>query len=97
MIHEPFAVINADDYYGKEAFRKLHDWLILDYMIPHSIFMAGFILMSTLSDKEVPENPQKAEYLLLTLIGGLLRNGKCTVKVLEPRDNWFSVTYKDNK
>lgn len=25
LIHEPFAVINADDYYGKEAFRKLHD------------------------------------------------------------------------
>ena len=23
LIHEPFAVINADDYYGKEAFRQL--------------------------------------------------------------------------
>jgi len=24
VLHEPFAVINADDYYGKEAFVKLH-------------------------------------------------------------------------
>ncbi|WP_369802553.1 hypothetical protein [Holdemania sp. Marseille-P2844] len=29
LIHEPVAVINADDYYGKEAFRQLHDWLVL--------------------------------------------------------------------
>ena len=27
-ITTPFAVINADDYYGKEAFRKVHDWLV---------------------------------------------------------------------
>ena len=27
VLHEPFAVINADDYYGKEAFVKLHDFL----------------------------------------------------------------------
>lgn len=42
-------VINADDYYGKEAFKALHDWLI----VPHTenaIAMAGFILKNTLSD-----------------------------------------------
>ena len=49
LIHEPFAVINADDYYGKEAFRKLHDWLVLDHNDP-AIAMAGFILKNTLSD-----------------------------------------------
>ena len=27
IIKEPFAVINADDYYGKEAFVRLHDFL----------------------------------------------------------------------
>ena len=48
-------------------------------------------------EKDVPANPQKAEYLLPTLIGGLLRDGKCTVKVLETRDNWFGVTYKQDK
>lgn len=179
LIHEPFAVINADDYYGKEAFRKLHDWLVLDHN-DSAIAMAGFILKNTLSDnggvtrgvckvaeghthiadvvetshilktidpatgaigaeadgvkldpgsyvsmnfwgfpakeghdpafltvledgfkdffeKEVPTNLLKAEYLLPTLIGELLRDGKCTVKVLETRDNWFGVTYKEDK
>lgn len=27
LVKEPFAVINADDYYGKEAFVKVHDFL----------------------------------------------------------------------
>ena len=49
LIHEPFAVINADDYYGKEAFRQLHDWLVLDHA-DNAIAMAGFILKNTLSD-----------------------------------------------
>ena len=50
-LHEPFAVINADDYYGKEAFVKLHDFLI--QYIPEqadALCMAGFILKNTLSD-----------------------------------------------
>ena len=179
LIHEPFAVINADDYYGKEAFRQLHDWLVLDHE-ETALAMAGFILKNTLSDnggvtrgvcsvekghthlldvtetgnivktvdpaggetgaeadgvkldpesfvsmnfwgfpakenedptfmtvleqefktffrEDVPENPLKAEYLLPTLIGGLLRDQKCTVKVLKTNDTWFGVTYKEDK
>ena len=169
----PFAVINADDYYGKEAFRKLHDWLLLSHE-DTAIAMAGFILKNTLSEnggvtrgicqvskghshvtdvvetpnivktadgaeadgvrldpesyvsmnmwafpaKEgeapaflnvlesgfvsffetaVPANPLKAEYLLPTLIGGLLREHQCSVKVLETQDHWFGVTYKEDK
>ena len=178
MIHEPFMVINADDYYGKEAYRQMHDWLVVDHA-DNAIAMAGFILKNTLSDnggvtrgvckvedghthvvdvvetgnivktvdeagavgasadgvkldpesyvsmnmwgfpaedgcapafltvleeefrtffeKDVPANPLKAEYLLPTLIGGLLREGKYTVKVLETKDKWFGVTYKEDK
>ena len=179
LIHEPFAVINTDDYYGKEAFRQLHDWLVLDHE-ETALAMAGFILKNTLSDnggvtrgvcsvekghthlldvtetgnivktvdpasgetgagadgvklnpesfvsmnfwgfpakenkdpafltaleqefktffqEDVPENPLKAEYLLPTLIGGLLRDQKCTVKVLKTNDTWFGVTYKEDK
>lgn len=179
LIHEPFMVINADDYYGKEAFQALHDWLVLPHA-DNGIAMAGFILKNTLSDnggvtrgvckvkdghthildvvetsnivktvdretgavgaeadgvklnsdsyvsmnmwgfpaKEnqalafltvlekgwldffkdtTPSNPLKAEYLLPTLIGGLLRTGSCTVKVLETNDKWFGVTYKEDK
>ena len=177
LIHEPFAVINADDYYGKEAFQKLHDWLIMDHE-DTAYAMAGFILKNTLSDnggvtrgvckvekghthvidvvetsnivkvvedgvlkaktndteldinsyvsmnfwgfpakvgqdpafldvlekhfitffrEDVINNPLKAEYLLPTLIGSLLRENKCTVKVLETHDKWFGVTYKEDK
>lgn len=49
MIQEPFIAINADDYYGKTAFRELHDWLILEHE-PTAIAMAGFILKNTLSE-----------------------------------------------
>ena len=51
IIKEPFVVINADDYYGKEAFVQIHDFL-LDYTPekPDHLAMAGFILKNTLSD-----------------------------------------------
>lgn len=45
----------------------------------------------------VPANPLKAEYLLPTHIGGLLMENQITVKVLETRDSWFGVTYKEDK
>ena len=51
VIKEPFAVINADDYYGKEAFGLLHDFL-KGYTPekPMDFCMAGFILKNTLSE-----------------------------------------------
>ncbi len=52
VVNEPFAVINADDYYGKEAFIKIHDYLAsLDSSADKYAFcMAGFVLGNTLSD-----------------------------------------------
>ena len=47
--------------------------------------------------KDVKKNPLKAEYLLPTHIGGLLREKKCSVKVLETKDKWFGITYKEDK
>lgn len=173
LINEPFAVLNADDYYGKEAFVKVHDWLVEDHN-ENAISMAGFILKNTLSDnggvtrgvckvaedkvhvvdvvetsnivktadgaeadgvaldpnsyvsmnfwgfpakegckpayldvlekdfikffeETVPGNPLKAEYLLPIHIGGMLQADKCTVSVLETKDKWFGVTYKEDK
>lgn len=49
LIHEPFAVINADDYYGKEAFVKIHDFLITEAK-GNQFCMAGFVLKNTLSE-----------------------------------------------
>ena len=42
----PFVVINADDYYGKEGFREIHDYLVKG----GQSCMAGFVLKNTLSD-----------------------------------------------
>ena len=28
LVEEPFLVINADDYYGKEVFRKIHTYMV---------------------------------------------------------------------
>ena len=52
VIQEPFIVINADDYYGKEAFVKIHDYLVEEKPAGNKmdICMAGFILENTLSD-----------------------------------------------
>ena len=53
LAENPFAVINADDYYGKEAFVKLHDYLSQHKEGPkyrYDLCMAGFVLKNTLSE-----------------------------------------------
>ena len=52
VVKEPFVIINADDYYGKEAFVKLHDFLVSgeDLGREFTMGMGGFILKNTLSD-----------------------------------------------
>ena len=175
LVNGPFLVINADDYYGKEGFQKIHD-----YMVEHmdedgqvyDMCMGGFILRNTLSDngtvtrgvcvlnedgslKDVTETYEirmnedgtmqaqdeqgspvkvqadqhvsmnmwglpasfmdelekgfpeflaglkegdvKAEYLLPKIIDKLVKEGRAKVAVLETRDKWFGVTYKEDK
>ena len=46
VLTTPFVVINADDYYGKEGFREVHDYLVKG----GQSCMAGFVLKNTLSD-----------------------------------------------
>lgn len=169
VVNEPFLVINADDYYGKEAYREAYQELIKEHA-GTDISMVGFILKNTLSEngtvtrgvckidenrmlKEIEETygiegrgdhavakkdgeevqldldsavsmnmwglqPEffeilesgfaeflggikkedvKAEYLLPKIIGQLLEEGKAQVKVLESKDQWFGVTYKEDK
>lgn len=172
VVKEPFVVINADDYYGKEAYVEAFKELTTpekqaDKM---QISMVGFVLKNTLSEnggvtrgvckvdanqmlteivetsniiktqagaavatdgKETPidadtpvsmnmwgltpeffeilekgfaefvaaqeEGNLKGEYLLPTIIGDLLKEGKVEVKVLKSHDKWFGVTYKEDK
>ena len=49
MISEPFAILNADDYYGKEAFVRIHEYLT-GHPSENAFCMAGFRLKNTLSE-----------------------------------------------
>lgn len=171
LVNEPFLVINADDYYGKEAYIKAYEELQTYHDSNDlEISMVGFILGNTLSDnggvtrgvckvgsgemlteiletKNIIKTPQgpsiemgdklqrldsdtvvsmnmwgltpkfmdvlieefeiflntiskednSEEFLLPTVIGGLLQSGKVTVKVMQSNDKWFGVTYKEDK
>ena len=47
IVKEPFAVVNADDYYGRSAFEKMADFLKTD---SDDYCMVGFRLSNTLSE-----------------------------------------------
>ena len=53
LVHEPFLVINADDYYGREGFFKIHDYMVNEMDTEgdtYDMCMGGFILENTLSE-----------------------------------------------
>lgn len=53
IVNEPFLVINADDYYGKEAFCKIHQYMAESMDESRAVYdmcMAGFVLANTLSE-----------------------------------------------
>lgn len=47
-IKEPFAVINADDFYGRESYRIMHDFLVKAK--PGQYSLLGFTLSKTVSE-----------------------------------------------
>ena len=51
-VNTPFVIINADDYYGKKAFRLLHDFLCEEHERKEKLrmAMAGFVLKNTVSE-----------------------------------------------
>ena len=50
VINEPFAVINGDDYYGKESFKIIADWLMAHEGKTGEYALVGFELDNTLSE-----------------------------------------------
>ena len=50
VIKEPFAVINGDDYYGKDSFKILGDWLRAHEGHTSEYALVGFELDNTLSE-----------------------------------------------
>ncbi len=51
VVHEPFAVINADDYYGVDAFKVLADYLKTLEHSQNKYCMVGFQVGNTLSER----------------------------------------------
>lgn len=177
VVNEPFLVINADDYYGKTAFKLIHDYLVEGASKKsfggnkYHFCMAGFILGNTLSDNGavtrgvcvidehnhligvnetggivktaegaecedkdgniVPVDIEnyvsmnmwgftpdfldelqskfekflgglkdgdiKSEFLLPAVVDELIKAGSANVTILETKDKWFGVTYKEDK
>lgn len=53
VVDGPFLVINADDYYGKESFQKVHDYMVNEMKEGSDVYdlcMSGFMLANTLSE-----------------------------------------------
>ncbi len=50
VIHEPFAVINGDDFYGKDSFKTIADWLKAHENSKGICSIVGFELDHTLSE-----------------------------------------------
>lgn len=92
LLHEPFAVINADDYYGISSFQKLHDELIKE-QAKGSYSMVGFILKNTLTDHgSVARGVCKVENGLLSGVDERTKIEKREGKVQYcENEDWFDV------
>lgn len=174
LVDGPFAVINADDYYGPSAFNAIYEYLcnakdddkyrfcMVGYQIEKTLtenghvargvceetsegFLADIVertmigfgpkgvafseddgktwqplaMGTTVSmnfwgftqgmmremesrfpaflDKALAENPLRAEYFLPGVVDQLIKEGEATVKVLRSADQWYGVTYKEDK
>ena len=88
------------------AFVKDGDRVIdIDLNVPVSMNMWALqpAIFNVLDEKfkifleKLCQDDLKAEYLLPTIIGDLLKEDLVDVTVLKSQDNWFGVTYKEDK
>lgn len=91
VLHEPFAIINADDFYGRESYQILHDYLAnpenKDYCL------IGYILENTLTDNgSVTRGICQSENGLLTEVKecAKIEKHECGVQFFE-NDAWVDV------
>ena len=81
VVNEPFLVINADDYYGKEGFRIAHDFLVQNEGKKGCYCMPGFILKNTLSDngavtRGICQVNDEGYLTRVVETGGIVRDGE---------------------
>ena len=169
IVKGPFAICNADDFYGKDAYRVIYNYL-KNEISDDNYGMVGYLCNNTLTDngtvtrgvcentdgylskivevqkiarkdgkpvyedngewkeldpntlvsmnfwgftpkifeecevlfkdfigEAVKENPMKCEHVIPAAIGTLVKENKCKVKMLSSKDEWFGVTYKEDK
>lgn len=172
LIDAPFAVINADDYYGTDAFAKIYDYLSQSSLGDYSYAMVGYHLANTVTDhgyvsrgvcsinqsnlltniverthiekrndaidyltqenqwvtldedtivsmnmwgftetltneinltlfdyltNALKDNPLKCEFFLPFVVDQMIKQNKCSVKVLTTDEKWYGVTYSEDK
>lgn len=96
-VKEPFAVINADDYYGREAFRTIHGHLAAQSEKSTEHAMVGYVLENTMS------RSGSVSRGVCTVENGYLKSIKENTKisykgndiVTELEDGTFSLTGKE--
>lgn len=173
LINCPFCVINADDFYGRDSFKSMYDFLSnLDIKETSNYAMIGYYLKNTITEngtvsrgictikndyltnivertkimqfgndikyeeknnwhqldkntivsmnfwgftssfmnemiKEFPNfldkifndeniDETKAEFYLPSIVDKLLKEDKINVKVIESKDKWYGITYKED-
>lgn len=82
----PFVVINADDFYGADGFKKVHDYLVneMDENAEKlDMCMAGFVLGNTLSDNG-------------TVTRGVCRTDEATGELISVTET-YEIAEKDGK
>ena len=48
-------------------------------------------------DQAIKENPLKGEYFIPSVASDLLHDGKASLEVLVSKDQWYGVTYPEDK
>ncbi len=97
IVKEPFAVINADDYYGKEAFRIIYNFLNSKEESSNLYCMAGFVLGNTLSDNGTVTRgicKADADGWLVDIIetSGIIQEGnQAKAKDKDGNDTWINL------
>ena len=95
VIDCPFAVINADDFYGAEGFRIIHEYLVSEMdeeRKPLDLCMAGYVLGNTLSEngavtRGVCVKNEKNELVSIRETFDIIKkDGKVTGKTFEGED-----------
>ena len=90
-ITAPFAVINADDFYGKGAFKTLYDYLVSPHA-EHEYAMVGYQVENTLT-----ENGHVARGVCAMDPTGQFLSGIVERTHIEPRDGGAAYTEDDGK